>query len=99
MSTKKVEIKQRHPALILLRIALEGHPVKLGDEEWTYADGVFGVVRKAYDSEGKEDGIYVYGVDLSVQAWIRMCEKASEQDIMANIASHVLTDINRKRRP
>lgn len=98
MNTKKVEVKRRHPALILLGIALQGHPVKVGGEEWTYADGVFGVVRKAFDGEGKEDGIYIYGVDLSVQAWIKMCEKVPEEEIVAAIGSYILTENNRKRR-
>lgn len=91
--------KKRHPALILLNIALEGHPVKIGNEEWTYADGVFGIVRKVFDGQGEEIETCVIGVDISMQAWIKMCEKASEAEVIGAVFSHVVTTNNRKDRP
>lgn len=93
-----VEIKRRHPALILLNILLDGHPVMMEGDEWRYEDGAFGVVRDAFDSAGKKTDTYLLGVEYTLIGFIKLCERQSEETIQAAVFSHVVTQNNRKDR-
>jgi hypothetical protein len=97
MTTKKVEIKRRHPALILLNILLDGHPVKMEDDEWMIQDGKLGVVRDSFDASGKKQDTYLLHVDYDLSHFIKLCERQTEETIQAAVFSHVVTNENRRR--
>lgn len=100
MEPTPIVVKKKHPASIVLNILLDGHPVQMEGDEWIYEDGVFGVVRDAFDLvTGKKDGSYILTPGISVSAFIKMCERLPEQDVIAAVFSHVVTKENRKKRP
>lgn len=92
----KVELKRRHPAMILLDILLDGHPVRMEGDEWMIQDGRLGVVRDSFDGSGKKQETYLLHVDYELSAFIKLCERQTEATIQAAIFSHVVTKHNRK---
>lgn len=92
-----VELKKRHPALILLNILLDGHPVTMEGDEWRYENGVFGVVRDVFDGQGKKTDTILLGVEYSLIGFIKLCERQSEETIQAAIFSHVVTGENKRK--
>lgn len=85
---KKVEIKRRHQALVVLKCLLDGHTIIHEGEEWYYQDGVFGVKRGRL--RGGESEEVILGVDMSLPAFVKWCERLPEVEIVQMAFNAVL---------
>lgn len=88
---------QRHPATTILSIILSGEPVFVDGEEWAYREGIFGVWRQSFRDGVRQEDIFL-GVDMSIGAFIKWCEKLPEETILQAVFNKVLHQ-DRKRRP
>lgn len=94
---QKVEIKKRHPALVILKILLEGNQgVKVNEDEWWYQDGVFGLRRQCFKGDVRQEDVLIR-VDMSVGDFIRWCEKMPEQTVIQAVFASVVAKERIKR--
>lgn len=92
---------RRHNAVIMLEILLAGLPIKFKDDdrEYYYQEGMFGIrATKTNTSKPGYSEEVLLGVDLSLQDFIRLCEKMSFEEVYIKGCEMVLTLYNRKER-
>ncbi len=82
---------RKHQALIILSALLKGHSISVGDQEWRYEGGVFGVVRGVWKNDKWiEDRIF--GVDMTVGAFVKWCEKLPEEVLVQTAFQVVMAE-------
>jgi hypothetical protein len=95
--TEFVKIQRRHPALILLKILLDGHPVVVDEETYYYLNGVFGVKRERHDTKTGETEEVVLGVEMDIANFIKWCERLPETTVIQAVFNATLKGMQRPR--
>lgn len=96
----KASVVKKHPVVIVLQSLLDGVPVEIdGEEYWMDAETRQVAIRRESVNmkTGKKREVFL-GIDMSVGAFTRMCEKLPEEKIIEIAANHVLNKIRRKDR-
>lgn len=95
-----MKVEQKHPALIVLRSLMIGVPVTIeGYEYWMDPESRQVVIRRESinTKTGETKDVFICP-DMSVGAFIKMCEKIPENDVIEIVGNIVLNEINRKER-
>lgn len=97
---KTKTISRRPSAVIALEILLAGFPIKFADDgqEYHVQDGVLGIKGTRYSTCDMESGDIFLGVDMSVNTFIRLCDKIPFEELYIQSCQMVLTLHNRKER-
>jgi len=82
--TKPIELKKRHPAVIVLEALLEGQRLTSEGECYCLSEEYsFGVVRRVVEDYEKDpDGRETVFGSLSVQAFIHLCLSLPEETVI-----------------
>lgn len=92
----EVEVKRRHPVMIVLQSLLDGLPVEMeGEEYWLDDNGRLVIKRESINTETREKKDVFLIVDVSVGAFIKLCEKLPEADVITVAGNNVLNKIRR----
>ena len=96
-----MEPKRRHNAVIALGILLAGFPIRFKDDdtEYYYQDGIFGFkgIKQGPINAGSGEEL-LFQCDLSLQDFIKLCEKMTFEELFIKSSEMVLTLWNRKER-
>lgn len=85
-------MRQKHPALIVLKGLLDGHPVFRDGEEWRYHDGTLGVVRNRLNTKTGESEQVVLRVEWPFDHFVQWCERFTEQELAQVVFSTVIAE-------
>jgi len=92
----EVTLKRRHPVMIVLQSLLDGLPVEIdGEEYWLDDAGKLVIKRESINTQTQETRDVYLGIDVSVGAFIKLCEKIPEADLITIAANNVLNKIKR----
>ena len=89
---------KRPKSVIILGLMLEGYPVTFGDREYCMCEGRFGVKGTRLNTITHQTDEVFLGVEITLDTFIHMCDKLTDEDVAILVGNKVLTDINRKDR-
>jgi len=97
MSAKVSKIRARkHPALIVLQSLLDGIPVEIeGESYWLDEKKRLVVEREAIDLKTQKSREVFLLVDMSIGAFLNMCERLSDEDIITIAGNNLLNQARR----
>jgi hypothetical protein len=92
----EVILKRRHPVMIVLQSLLDGLPVEMeGEEFWLDDDGKLVIKRESINTETQEKRDVFLVMDMNVGAFIKLCEKLPEADVITIAGNNVLNKVRR----
>lgn len=92
----EVEVKRRHPVMIVLQSLLDGLPVEMeGEEYWLDDNGRLVIRRESINTETQEKKDVYLIIDASVGAFIKLCERLPEADVITIAGNNVLNKVRR----
>lgn len=95
-----MKVEPKHPALIVLRSLMIGVPVTIeGEEYWMDPESRKVAIRRELinTKTGETKEVFICP-DMSVGAFVKMCEKLSENEVFEIVGNIVLNESNRKER-
>ncbi len=89
-------VKRRHPVMIVLQSLLDGLPVEMeGEEYWLDDDGKLVIRRESVNTETQEKRDVFLIMDMNVGAFIKLCARLPETDVITIAGNNVLNKIRR----
>ncbi len=90
-----VKLTRRHPSSIVLRALLNGRPIMVGEDEYRYENGVFGVRRTLMNLGTGEKEDMIIGLEMTLEQFIKWCEGLPERVIDQTVFDLVLREKGR----
>jgi hypothetical protein len=93
-----MSLTKRPKSVIVLGLLHEGYPVTFDGREYWLVDGRLGIKGTRHSGslmEAAVEEVFLY-VEVSLDSFIQMCDKLTDEDVSLMVANKALTDIKRK---